>query len=414
MVHRGIAAPRAELCAFALCLTRALSVLRARRTHAVHKLTALLLLCVLGPPLLRAQLSTDDHIAEPGFWPTKSAPSRDDFVGAQVCGSCHADKLATQQRTAMAQTAHRAADSEVLKEFPKLTFENSHIHYEIRSENRQPTFTVSDGAQSVSSKLLWAFGNGRVGQSYLYKQDDGHIYEARASFFATLHNLNFTPSRALDNPKDLDEAAARRVPSAEVVKCFSCHTTGGHIGAEIDEQSLVPGVSCEACHGPGAQHVAAAKVAEMSDTPDAARGTIYNAAKLSPANSVDFCGACHISYWDMRFSGATGVATSKCQPFRLQQSKCWGGKGDARITCVACHDPHQPLATETVSYDRNCLSCHVVGSTKPTSSQAGSACPKASSDCASCHMPKEFTPVMHYAFTDHRIRIVKPGENYPD
>jgi hypothetical protein len=32
----------------------------------------------------------------------------------------------------------------------------------------------------------------------------------------------------------------------------------------------------------------------------------------------------------------------------------------------------------------------------------------------SCHMPKVDVPEMHYAFTDHWIRIVRPGETYPD
>jgi hypothetical protein len=381
--------------------------------HRAGALITVILLLGLAPALV-AQLSTDDHIAEPGFWPTKSVASRDLFTGPNVCGSCHADKLATQTQTAMAQTARRAAASDVLHRFPKLSFDTGQVHYEIHDDDKQPTFTVSGGGQALSTPLQWAFGNGRVGQSYLFTKSDGHIYEARASFFATLNNLNFTPSRALENPHDLDEAMARRVPSAEVVKCFSCHTTAAHIGTEIDQQNLIPGVSCEACHGPGADHVAAAKVAEMSGTPDAARGTIFNAAQLSPANSVDFCGACHISYWDMRFTGASGVATSKCQPFRLQQSKCWGKSGDARITCIGCHDPHKPLATDLAAYDHNCLSCHVARGHNPTAAQPGKACPTATSNCASCHMPKEFTPAMHYAFTDHRIRVVKQGETYPD
>jgi formate-dependent nitrite reductase cytochrome c552 subunit len=34
--------------------------------------------------------------------------------------------------------------------------------------------------------------------------------------------------------------------------------------------------------------------------------------------------------------------------------------------------------------------------------------------CVSCHMPKLEVPEMHHEFTDHKIRIVKPGDQYTD
>ncbi len=33
--------------------------------------------------------------------------------------------------------------------------------------------------------------------------------------------------------------------------------------------------------------------------------------------------------------------------------------------------------------------------------------------CAGCHMPKYEIPGSHHEFTDHFIRIAKPGEPYP-
>jgi hypothetical protein len=32
----------------------------------------------------------------------------------------------------------------------------------------------------------------------------------------------------------------------------------------------------------------------------------------------------------------------------------------------------------------------------------------------SCHMPKIYVPVMHYNFTDHRIRIARGNDPYPE
>lgn len=314
----------------------------------------------------------------------------------------------------MAQTSARVGDSIIVKNHPELHFDIGKIHYEIRKDANRDTLSVSDGQQSLTTSLLWAFGNGRVGQSYLFKKKDGSFYEARVSYFATLKNLHFTPSRALENPKNLDEAIARPVTFEEVQRCFSCHSTAAIIGTKLDEQNLIPGVSCEACHGPGAEHVAAAQAAEMAGAPEEARGAIFNAGKLKPADAVDYCGACHFSYWDMKLSHTSGVSTSKAQPFRLEESKCWGSKGDARLTCTACHDPHQPLVVGAAAYDHNCLECHVTTGMNPTGERPGRACPVSSNQCTSCHMPKQPAPTMHYAFTDHRIRIVKPGETYPE
>ena len=132
-------------------------------------------------------------------------------------------------------------------------------------------------------------------------------------------------------------------------------------------------------------------------------------------DAADFCGACHGTWWDVKLAGSTGIANIRAQPYRLEKSRCWGKKGDARLTCVACHDPHRDLVRETVSYDKNCLSCHLAApSMKPTPDHPGPACKVGTKDCASCHMPKYDDSAMHYTFTDHDIRIVQPGAPYPD
>ena len=52
---------------------------------------------------------------------------------------------------------------------------------------------------------------------------------------------------------------------------------------------------------------------------------------------------------------------------------------------------------------------------KETKTERRSApfCPVSTNKCASCHMPKVELAGMHAQFTDHWIRIVKPGEPTP-
>lgn len=377
---------------------------------------------------LRAQLSTADHLADPGFWPTQDAKSREDFVGSAACATCHAAIVATQARTAMGATAMHANTSVLLRAHTSLTFAFDKYRYEIKTDAAQNTntYTVTDGAHSQSASLVWAFGTDRVGQSWLFKKNDDKFYEARVTWFASTKNLQFTPDRALTSAKDLDEAMFRPVDSGEIQRCFACHTTGANIAGHFAEKTLVPGVTCEACHGPGKKHVAAMQAAKMAGVSPQPEGTIFNAAELSPVDAVDFCGACHATWWDVKLSGVKGVSHAKSQPYRLEGSKCWR-KGDVRLTCTACHDPHKPLETDTAAYDPNCLTCHqntqsrhpaATSATATASAQhpepVAKSCPVATKNCASCHMPKVYLPEMHYSFTDHRIRIAREGEPYPE
>jgi hypothetical protein len=75
------------------------------------------------------------------------------------------------------------------------------------------------------------------------------------------------------------------------------------------------------------------------------------------------------------------------------------------------------LVREASFYDQKCLSCHTAkadGSAAHLRSANVPVCPKATKDCVSCHMPKYNLPEMHSQFTDHFIRIVRPGQSYPN
>jgi hypothetical protein len=359
------------------------------------------------------QLSTEDHLAEPGFWPTQDNASRDNFVGTDTCARCHGVKAASQKKTPMARAAMFASLSDLLNSHPLMVFGPGKYQYRIETRRSQSRYTVSDGNQGLSFPLRWAFGTGRVGQSYLFKKQNADFFEARVTYFEKLGTIDFTPWRALLSPSGIEEAMDRPVPQSEVMRCFGCHTTGSSVGGRFDETHLVPGVTCEACHGPGIGHVQS-MTDEKADSSGKAKTAIFNSAHLSPGDAIDFCGACHGTWWDVKLAGVKGVSTARSAPYRLITSKCWG-KGDARLTCTACHDPHEQLQTDAAAYDKACLKCHA-SSLEPskTASHDGPACSVGTSRCTTCHMVKVYVPEMHSDFTDHRIRIAKTGEAFPD
>jgi predicted CXXCH cytochrome family protein len=224
-----------------------------------------------------------------------------------------------------------------------------------------------------------------------------------------LNGLNLTPGFNLSSSEEFDKAAYRAVGAPEVIRCFSCHSTGSTINGRFDASHLMLGVSCEACHGPGKQHVEVMKAVTAKGKSFGGKSYIFNPANLKPAYTQDFCGSCHGAYWDVALMPIEeGLETTRFQPYRLQESKCWEKDGDARLTCTSCHDPHQSLDTNLESYDRICLSCHRVGD-KPNgiNGHVGPVCRISTKECCSCHMPKNNFPGMHRSFHDHKIQIME-------
>ena len=363
--------------------------------------------------------TTEDRIASASWWPTKNVAVAAQLVENAECAKCHTDKATTQATTPMAHAGARAAEAEILRDHEKLTGELSPYHYEIARDSVGSTYSVSDGAKTISAQLEWAFGIAHTGQTYIYSRD-GAFYESRVSFYRTLQSLALTTGHLSSSPSSVDAALGRRMDSSETQHCFGCHTSGSMIAGRFDPSHATPGVTCEQCHSPGAKHVAAMKAGKI----DEGRRAILNPRKLSAVASVDFCGACHRTWADVLQNQVTGVANVRFQPYRLESSRCWSG-GDARLACYTCHDPHQPLVTETASYDSRCLACHVTkqggeekkrvaGQGQRVTDHPGSACPVATNNCASCHMPEVKVPSMHAPFTDHRIRIVRDAATYPN
>jgi len=356
-------------------------------------------------------LPSELRVRGPGWWPTKGQPARAEYTGPDACAECHELKSETAQATAMLHAATRAADSKSLRERANLPFQTGPYIYQLLTAAEKSTLTVSNATASLSVDLLWALGSGHMGQTFIYEQN-AKFYESHISFYNAPQALDITPGQSRSVPASLADAAGRAIPPAEARLCFGCHTTASTTKNQFDPSAAFPGVTCEACHGPGAQHIAAAR----AKTEKRGSGLIFNPAQLARVDYVDFCGACHRTWQDV-VSGhmiEAGVFNVRFAPYRLENSKCWAA-GDARITCVACHDPHKPLSHDVASYDANCLACHASGTTeKKSANHPGPACPVATKNCVTCHMPKVEPPNLHSTFTDHWIRIAQANSAYPE
>jgi Cytochrome c554 and c-prime len=350
-----------------------------------------------------SSLTTSNRVELPGWWPTKGDAERNLYVGSDVCAECHKPIAKLQETTPMYHAGVRAAQSEILNRQP-LEFQEGNLHYALSASPAAVTYSVSDGKGSDTAPVVWAFGAGVIGQTYVLKIDEVYV-EGRMSYFTRLGALDITIGHSPRPQADVEKALGHVMEVGVAQRCFSCHTTAAVTANVFEPEQAIPGVRCEACHGPGAKHVAAMKSQQFKR----AAATIVNPAHFAPSDAVDFCGACHRTWADVVMQSPTGIGVNavRFQPYLLENSRCWGKRGDARLTCTACHDPHRPLVHDASAYDAKCLACHATAGETQGLHAAKTVCHSATKQCTSCHMPKYELPQGHASFTDHTIRVAR-------
>jgi hypothetical protein len=339
------------------------------------------------------------RLIDPGWWPTKGTYARDQYVGSETCGRCHQDKFATQANTPMAHAVKPAA-ADAFTNMPRSMHSRvGSYDYSVSQTANGAEYSTTNGQQSASAALTWVFGDRQFGDTFLYQQN-GIYFESRVSYYRALNGLDLTTGRTQFQPTRIETALGRRMSPDEPPLCFGCHSTASSTDAVFRPEKMILGVTCEACHGPGLRHVAQMNLEYDEKTPT----LIFNPARLSPADSMDFCGACHRTSADVSLNPVSGIFVLRFPAYRLEQSRCWGN-GDARLTCTACHDAHKPRVQEAAFYDKVCLSCHSPASGAAKDRVHIGACKVSNHECVSCHMPKYTIPSMHTDFTDHKIAV---------
>lgn len=170
-------------------------------------------------------------------------------------------------------------------------------------------------------------------------------------------------------------------PSA--YSCGKCHNTGFN---EKTGYWFENGVTCESCHGPGAEHaksadpskirvstgiemcqpchdegshdqvtkmVADAKAEQADDANVKSHLNVLKDSKVQGASYGDNCTKCHSA--DVRIANEKGETPPKWEVLK-------DGPRNG-ITCVVCHDPHQNTGNERqlkITPDDNeaCITCH--------------------------------------------------------
>ena len=382
-------------------------------THRIEKALGLVCLTIWTSICVASSILGAGQKAAPENTPVSNwRPSRDPrgigYIGSTKCAECHKDKALTQLGTPMAHALEPIADCQVLSARPRLTFRNGPFTYQITREGSRSIYSVTDGKEKISEPILYCVGRGTVGQTYIFRHN-GLLYESRISYYQPIQNLDFTIGQPRLVPTSVEGALGRPLGADEVRDCFACHAPAAVVEYQLRLDPLIPGVTCEACHGPGEKHLAAVLSSDSKEP------QIFNPGKMDASSlSQEFCGICHRGFEQvMLMPGQGGINNIRFQPYRMFNSRGHNGL-DARTSCLACHDPHDKLEHNAAFYDSKCLACHLKSTGEArTDKRTAAACPVGKQQCSNCHMPKLEIPGTHFKFTDHWIRVVKPNDPVP-
>jgi hypothetical protein len=331
------------------------------------------------------------------------------FIGDSACQACHQSEFDSYSKTRhhldsalpSAETIHGHFDpghNAMTSLDPEVSF-----RMDVKGGAFFETSLVGEPGheKTRTEEMDIVIGSGGKGQTYLYWRGD-ELFELPISYWTNL-------DRWVNSPGYVDGTAnfERGINS----RCLECHSTyfqqlgGSRTGYHFDREHFVMGISCERCHGPGAEHVRMySKPAGASSVGTRAAGAPSAVAKMPPVGidrdrQTDVCAQCHggighelkppfsfvpgealSSYVSLEVNPLARVDVHGNQVALLEKSVCF--RSSPSMTCSTCHNSHEP-EREAASYSDKCLTCHKT-SACPTFSKNPAP---AVTNCVDCHMP---------------------------
>ncbi len=235
--------------------------------------------------------------ARPGDRAARGVPvlARDEgYAGAETCGECHASNHASWAASYHSRMTQAATPAAVLAPFagstPILEGRAWRLEREDQALFATPT-TPAGEAAGPRRRVVLTTGSHHY-QLY-WMEPEGEDGMEPLPLVWHVARAQWVPRKTLFlMPPTLHTASEA---GRWTQTCIKCHATNGTPEHASDGAVRVAdlGIACEACHGPGAAHVAFHRTPEHERAPDAVEPTLVDPQHLDHVRSTEVCGQCH-------------------------------------------------------------------------------------------------------------------------
>jgi len=399
----------------------------------------------------RMQASTpseiEDRMLEDAGEPPRAVASAG-YVGAQQCASCHSLEFDAWQRSHHDLAMQVASTESVLGNFDNAVFD----YFDTESvfyREADDFYVRTDGSDGTLEdfKIAYTFGVTPL-QQYLIEFPDGSlqalsiVWDSRPESEGGQRWYHLYPDEYISAGDELHWTGVNQNWN---FMCADCHSTDLQKNYNSDTNSYATtwseiDVGCEACHGPGENHVALASASQLTDTNtgfqvafnenvgaswliDSSSGNAVREPEKTTNTEIETCAQCHsrrstahpgarpgsnfldhfnlsllteaLYHSDGQIDGEVYVYGS------FLQSKMY----NAGVTCSNCHEPHSvQLRVEGNGLCAQCHSAEMYDSPNHHFHEEQSA----AAECVSCHMPDKIYMGVD-ARRDHSFRIPRPN-----
>ncbi|WP_372753193.1 tetratricopeptide repeat protein [Mariniflexile sp.] len=344
------------------------------------------------------------------------------FLGDQKCKECHQQEFKEWQGSHHDKAMEEATSSSVLADFNNTTFKSQGVTS--RFYKKGDDFYVNtegpDG-EYHEYKVIYTFGITPL-QQYIVQFPNGH-YQCLRTAWDTEKNKWFDlyPDFKVVHSEWLHWS---RGGLKWNTMCSDCHST--NVRKNYDEKTdsydtkyAIINVSCEACHGPGKQHV----LDVNSQGPNyKASGTMHMTVNTPPKTLVDQCARCHMrrEQFSEHFN-FQGTMLDHYSPQLIEQviyhpdgqildeDYVYGSFVQSKmyqnnVACNNCHNSH----SLKLKFDGNmlCAQCHAPDKYNTPSHHFH----KNDTDgamCINCHMTGKYYMGNDFR-RDHSFRVPRP------
>lgn len=351
------------------------------------------------------------------------------FVGDQTCQSCHRQEWEDWKGSHHDYAIGEADEEHVRGDFENAEFSQGENSYRFYRNGQNYMVDATEQGETETYKIDYTFGWEPL-QQYLINIGEGKI-QALHIAWDTEKNRWF--SLQPDEEYESDDWMHWKGGSMNWnTMCADCHSTNlrQNYIAEADSFQTswdVIDVSCEACHGPGGDHVEfVSSPAGEEASGERIREDLNLTRTTSQIDEINTCAPCHslrqeltddymhgdpyLDHFDPSLPHpgthfADGQILEEVYVFAsFLQSKMY----TEGVKCSDCHNPHSQQLRQPLTNNQLCMSCH-----EPeynTTDHHFHEPNTESSQCINCHMAGRVYMGNDYR-RDHSFRVPRPDQS---